>query len=87
MEKGSELAGRLLKINDIHPIIKDTLISQQQDIFFLRKKLMELTMTITSLIDSYSILVNANDAMMNEEKRRMRENYNSLAKDEELSNG
>lgn len=87
MEKGSELAGRLLKINDIHPIIKDTLISQQQDIFFLRKKLMELTMTITSLIDSYSVLVNANDAMMNEEKRRMRENYNSLAKDEELSNG
>ena len=87
MEKGSELAGRLLKINDIHPIIKDTLISQQQDIFFLRKKLMELTMTLTTLIDSYSILVNANDAMMNEEKRRMRENYNSLTKDEELSNG
>lgn len=87
MEKGSELAGRLLKINDIHPIIKDTLISQQQDIFFLRKKLMELTMTITALVDSYNVLVNANDAMMNEEKRRMRENYNSLAKDEELSNG
>jgi hypothetical protein len=87
MEKGSELAGRLLKINDIHPIIKDTLISQQQDIFFLRKKLMELTMTITALVDSYNVLVNANDAMMNEEKRRMRESYNSLAKDEELSNG
>ena len=35
IEKGSEVASLLLKHDDIHPVIKDVIIKQQQAIFFL----------------------------------------------------
>ena len=51
MDKGSELAGKLMKVTDIHPIIRETLIMQQQDIFFLRKQLIEQAQVIEQIID------------------------------------
>ena len=83
MEKGSELAAKLIKINDIHPIIKDTLIAQQQDIFFLRKQLIEQAQTISTLIDNFASLVNANDAMLRQYKNVIDKNKTSLKRDEE----
>jgi anti-anti-sigma regulatory factor len=63
MEKGSELAGKLMKISDLHPVVRETLIIQQQDIFFLRKQLIEQAQAIEQVTDNFLSLVNANDAM------------------------
>lgn len=87
MEKGSELAGRLLKINDIHPIIKDTLIKQQQDIFFLRKEQITMAQVIEDLVNNMATLVNANDAMLRQYQDVIGKSKNSMLRDEELSNG
>lgn len=83
MEKGSELAAKLMKINDIHPIIKDTLITQQQDIFFLRKQLIEQAQMISSIVDNLASIVNANDAMLRQYKQIIDKNKTSLKRDEE----
>lgn len=83
MEKGSELAAKLMKINDIHPLIRDTLITQQQDIFFLRKQLIEQAQTISELIDNFASMVNANDAMLRQYKQIIDKNKTSLKRDEE----
>lgn len=83
MEKGSELAAKLMKVNDIHPLIKDTLITQQQDIFFLRKQLIEQAQTISELIDNFASMVNANDAMLRQYKQIIDKNKTSLRRDEE----
>lgn len=83
MEKGSELAAKLMKVNDIHPIVKDTLITQQQDIFFLRKQLIEQAQMISSLVDNFASLVNANDAMLRQYKQIIDKNKTSLKRDEE----
>lgn len=82
MEKGSELAGKLMKV-DIHPLVKQTLITQQQDIFFLRKQLIEQSQIISSLIDNFASLVNANDAMLKEQRKIMQKNGTALKRDEE----
>lgn len=87
MEKGSELAGRLLKINDIHPIIKDTLVKQQQDIFFLRKEQITMAQVIEDLVNNMATLVNANDAMLRQYQDVISKTKNSMLRDEELSNG
>lgn len=87
MEKGSELAGRLLKINDIHPIIKDTLVKQQQDIFFLRKEQITMAQVIEDLVNNMATLVNANDAMLRQYQDVISKSKNSMLRDEELSNG
>lgn len=87
MEKGSELAGRLLKINDIHPIIKDTLVKQQQDIFFLRKEQITMAQVIEDLVNNMATLVNANDAMLRQYQDVIGKTKNSMLRDEELSNG
>lgn len=81
MEKGSELAAKLMKINDIHPLVKDTLIMQQQDIFFLRKQLIEQAQTISNLIDNFASMVNANDAMLRQYKQVIDKNGSALKKD------
>ena len=60
IEKGSELAGLLMKHNDIHPVVKDTLIKQQQQIFFIRKTQMEQAQLLEQLVDNLASLVNAN---------------------------
>lgn len=82
MEKGSELAGRLMKINDIHPVIKETLITQQQDIFFLRKMQIEQSQVIEQLVDHIATLVNVNDAMLKKYKNIINKNEKSLRNDE-----
>lgn len=81
MEKGSELASKLMRVDDIHPLIKDTLIMQQQDIFFLRKQLIEQAQTISTLIDNFAGLVNANDAMLRQYKQVIDKNGSALKKD------
>lgn len=83
MEKGSELAAKLMKISDIHPMIRDVLIAQQQDIFFLRKQLIEQAQTISNLIDNFASIVNANDAMLRQYKQMIDKNSSALKKDEE----
>ena len=87
IEKGSELAGLLMKHNDIHPVVKDTLIKQQQQIFFLRKSQMEQATVISNLVDNIAILINANDAMLKKYKKVIDQNEKSLKNDEELSSG
>lgn len=83
MEKGSELAGKLMKITDIHPLIKDILIQQQQDIFFLRKQLIEQSQIISQLVDNFAVMVNANDAMLRQYKTVIDKNNKALTRDEE----
>lgn len=87
IEKGSELAGLLMKHNDIHPIIKDTLIKQQQQIFFLRKTQIEQAQLLEQLVDNLASLVNANDAMLKKYKKVIDNNEKSLKNDEVLSSG
>lgn len=87
IEKGSELAGLLMKHNDIHPVVKDTLIKQQQQIFFLRKTQMEQAQLLEQLVDNLASLVNANDAMLKKYKKVIDNNQKSLKNDEALSSG
>jgi len=87
IEKGSELAGLLMKHNDIHPIVKDTLIKQQQQIFFLRKTQIEQAQLLEQLVDNLASLVNANDAMLKKYKKVIDNNQKSLKNDEALSSG
>lgn len=87
IEKGSELAGLLMKHNDIHPVVKDTLIKQQQQIFFLRKTQMEQAQLLEQLVDNLASLVNANDAMLKKYKKVIDDNQKSLKNDEALSSG
>jgi len=87
IEKGSELAGLLMKHNDIHPVIRDTLIKQQQQIFFLRKTQIEQAQLLEQLVDNLASLVNANDAMLKKYKKVIDNNQKSLKNDEALSSG
>ena len=68
MEKGSELLGKILNDNDIPTKLKDILVKQQQDIFFLRKHLLELSQTVDNIVDNLVLLANANDAMLKKQK-------------------
>lgn len=68
MEKGSELLGKILNNNDIPTSIKDIFVKQQQDIFFLRKHLLQLSQTVDNIVDNLVLLANANDAMLKKQK-------------------
>ena len=85
IEKGSELAGRLMKDDSIHPLVKDTLIKQQQEIFFLRKSQMEQAQVIEQLVDNLATVINANDAMLKQYKKVIDNNSKALRNDEALS--
>lgn len=85
IEKGSELAGRLMKDDSIHPLVKDTLIKQQQEIFFLRKSQIEQAQVIEQLVDNIATVINANDAMLKQYKKVIDRNSKSLRNDETLS--
>lgn len=85
IEKGSELAGRLMKDDSIHPLVKDTLIKQQQEIFFLRKSQMEQAQVIEQLVDNLATVINANDAMLKQYKKVIDGNSKALRNDETLS--
>lgn len=71
VEKGSEVLGKILNNNDIPTEIKDILVKQQQDIFWLRKELLGLSQTLDSVVDNLFILANANDAMLKQQKELM----------------
>ena len=84
VEKGSEVLGKILKNNDIPTEIKDILVKQQQDIFWLRKELLGLSQTIDSVVDNLFILANANDAMLKQQKELMeRSTTKSINNDED----
>lgn len=85
IEKGSELAGRLMKDDSIHPLVKDTLIKQQQEIFFLRKSQIEQAQVIEQLVDNLATVINANDAMLKQYKKVIDNNSKALKNDETLS--
>jgi hypothetical protein len=85
IEKGSELAGRLMKDDSVHPLVKDTLIKQQQEIFFLRKSQMEQAQVIEQLVDNLATVINANDAMLKQYKKVIDGNSKALRNDETLS--
>lgn len=85
IEKGSELAGRLMKDDSINPLVKDTLIKQQQEIFFLRKSQMEQAQVIEQLVDNLATVINANDAMLKQYKKVIDGNSKALRNDETLS--
>lgn len=71
VEKGSEVLGKILNNHDIPIEIKDILVKQQQDIFWLRKELLGLSQTLDSVVDNLFILANANDAMLKQQKELM----------------
>ena len=82
VEKGSEVLGKILNNNDIPMEIKDILVKQQQDIFFLRKSLLELSQTVDNIVDNLYTLANANDAMLQQQKKIMdRETTKTLQTD------
>lgn len=85
IEKGSELAGRLMKDDSVHPLVKDTLIKQQQEIFFLRKSQMEQAQVIEQIVDNLATVINANDAMLKQYKKVIDGNSKALRNDEALS--
>lgn len=85
IEKGSELAGRLMKDDSVHPLVKDTLIKQQQEIFFLRKSQMEQAQVIEQIVDNLATVINANDAMLKQYKKVIDGNSKALRNDETLS--
>lgn len=85
IEKGSELAGRLMKDDSVNPLVKDTLIKQQQEIFFLRKAQIEQAQVIEQLVDNLATVINANDAMLKQYKKVIDNNSKSLRNDETLS--
>lgn len=71
VEKGSEVLGKILKNNDIPTEVKDILVKQQQDIFWLRKELLGLSQTMDQIVDNLYVLANANDAMLKNQKELM----------------
>lgn len=85
MQKGTELAGKLLKINDIHPLLKDIIVQQQQDIFFLRKEQITLAQIIEDLVNNYATMVNANDAMLRQYQSIIKRTKNEMITDNDLS--
>lgn len=87
MQKGTELAGKLLKVNDIHPLLKDIIVQQQQDIFFLRKEQITMAQVIEDLVNNFATIVNANDAMLRQYKTVIDRSKSALINDERLSNG
>lgn len=68
VEKGSEVLGKILNNNDIPKEVKDILVKQQQDIFYLRKEMLSLSQTVDKIVDNLLTLTYANDAMLKKQK-------------------
>lgn len=81
IEKGSELQARLLKDDSLSPNIKEVLIKQQQDIFFLRKTQLEQATIIDQLIDSLTTVMNCNASLLEEQKKRAEQNQKAMKND------
>ena len=81
IEKGSELQARLLKDDSLSPNIKEILIKQQQDIFFLRKTQLEQATIIDQLIDSLTTVMNCNASLLEEQKKRAEQNQKAMKND------
>ena len=81
IEKGSELQARLLKDDSLSPNVKEILIKQQQDIFFLRKTQLEQATIIDQLIDSLTTVMNCNASFLEEQKKRAEQNQKAMKND------
>ena len=81
IEKGSELQARLLKDDSLSPNVKEILIKQQQDIFFLRKTQLEQATIIDQLIDSLTTVMNCNAYLLEEQKKRAEQNQKAMKND------
>ena len=81
IEKGSELQARLLKDDSLSPNVKEVLIKQQQDIFFLRKTQLEQATIIDQLIDSLTTVMNCNASLLEEQKKRAEQNQKAMKND------
>ncbi len=81
IEKGSELQARLLKDDSLSPNVKEILIKQQQDIFFLRKTQLEQATIIDQLIDSLTTVMNCNASLLEESKKRAEQNQKAMKND------
>ncbi len=81
IEKGSELQARLLKDDSLSPNVKEVLIKQQQDIFFLRKTQLEQATIIDQLIDSLTTVMNCNASLLEEQKKRAKQNQKAMKND------
>lgn len=80
MLKGTELTAQLMKI-DIHPVVKDVLIQQQQDIFFLRKEQLEAAKVIemlSSIVEGLSI---ASAGVINDLKKEAKKHKSAMEHD------
>ena len=81
IEKGSELQARLLKDESLSPNVKEILVKQQQDIFFLRKTQLEQATIIDQLIDSLTTVMNCNASLLEEQKKRAEQNQKAMKND------
>lgn len=81
IEKGSELQARLLKDDSLSPNVKEILVKQQQDIFFLRKTQLEQATIIDQLIDSLTTVMNCNASLLEEQKKRAEQNQKAMKND------
>ncbi len=61
MLKGSEITFKLNNV-DCDPKLKEIIIQQQQDIFFLRKELITLATNFDKLVDQMTVLSTASEA-------------------------
>lgn len=81
IEKGSELQARLLKDDSLSPNVKEVLVKQQQDIFFLRKTQLEQATIIDQLIDSLTTVMSCNASLLEEQKKRAEQNQKAMKND------
>lgn len=68
MDKGSEIAFKLQKV-DCDPKLKEIIINQSQDLFFLRKQMIELATNFDNLANQMITLTNGTAGFMNDIKR------------------
>ena len=80
MEKGSEVSFKLNGV-DCDPRLKEIIINQSQDLFFLRKQMIELATNFDHLANQMITLTNGTAGFMNDIKRIRK----ILKQDEELS--
>ena len=68
MDKGSEIAFKLQNV-DCDPKLKEIIINQGQDLFFLRKQMIELATNFDHLASQMITLTNGTAGFMNDIKR------------------
>lgn len=85
MLKGSEVAFKLKDI-DCHPKLKDVIVEQQQEIYFLRNQLTELASMFNMMVDEMTKITNGVNNLGLEFQKQSKGVAKALKHDEENEN-